>query len=515
MFVYVDDTLQLGLDCVTQITPRLAIAYGWAMTPRDEATSIAISAGAEGDCAIEHVAFHARPDVVPPDPRRAVVNGFSLLFDTPEDARELTFTLTAGEALVRADLRDPSIESNLFKATAQRDWRATFGLLQDCAGNPALAPLLAYQGRPFGAFADWIVKLPAVQGRAENFGPLAEVEALASSAGEVVVMLRGALAMPREAGLAAMLIGHVQQEPGAPAELVALPLADLHTARLPAALALYGRIDVAWLDRLVGLELVVRGDLRADEQVWIRCQPRAAALPEFLDATCRAAPSASLGVGAAALDLLRQVIARREAAFAPTIAALGAAAPPGAGPGAPRMALILGADDRTASRLFHVTAHEFEQRCDSVLVLGEAADEVAQVFARRGRVEVTVGQEAAQALRDAAGQAGVLAIDATRYAEAVTAGRPQDAFASPLGAAEVARLLTLHAVAGCGTTLADSLARLLKLRHGEGAGGEGSFSPVPRIWSNGHAGDLVNAHLARLWTSGQAPARAAEGALHV
>jgi hypothetical protein len=192
------------------------------------------------------------------------------------------------------------------------------------------------------------------------------------------------------------------------------------------------------------------------------------------------------------------------------LAAGEASPPPGA---APRLALILGADDPTAARLFHVTAAEFERRCDRLLVMGEAADEVAQVFARRGRIAVTVGPEAALALRDAAGQQGILAVEAARYAEAVAAGRPEQALARPLGPAELARLLTLHAVAGCGPSLADSLARLLRLR--DAGPGTAAFAPVPRAWSSTHAADLVNDHLARLWMVGAAPAaRRAEAAPH-
>jgi hypothetical protein len=151
----------------------------------------------------------------------------------------------------------------------------------------------------------------------------------------------------------------------------------------------------------------------------------------------------------------------------------------------------------------HVTATEFERRCDTLLVMGEAADDVAQVFLRRGRIAVLVGPEATQALRDAAGRSGLLALDAARYAEAVAAGRPEDAFGRPLAAADVSRLLMLHAVAGCGTALSDSLSRLLRLRRA--GSGEAAFGLVPRVWSSHHVADLVNDHLARLWTAGHPP----------
>jgi hypothetical protein len=508
VFVYLDDTLQLALDCVASLGPRRGIAYGWAMTPRGAATSLSISAGAEGDCPIEHCSFHPRPDVVPTDPRRATVNGFTLVFETPEDPRELVLTLGADDATLRADMRDPAVDANLFKATADRAWRVTFGLMQESAGNAALSALLRYQGRPFGAFADWIARLPVVRGRADNFGQLAEVEALSTGSGEMLVMLRAAAGLPREAEVGAAIIGWLRGEPGSLPEPLLLPLTDQHNARLPAALAFYGRLEPALLDRLQGLDLVLRAEPRPGEEIWLRCQPAIATVPEMLDAACRGtAAGLALPVETAAsagLDLLRQVIARREAAFAPTLSAL---APTGGAPEQPgrlpRLALILGADDPAAARLFHVTADEFERRCDTVLVMGSAADDVAQAFARRGRVQVLVGVEAAQSLREAAGRAGILAIDAAAYAEAVAAGTPEAAFSRPLEAGEVARLLALHAVAGCAPALTDSLQRLLRTRRTGAA--EARFAPIPRAWSNRHAADLVNAHLQRLWSTGGNP----------
>jgi hypothetical protein len=172
----------------------------------------------------------------------------------------------------------------------------------------------------------------------------------------------------------------------------------------------------------------------------------------------------------------------------------------------PRLALILGADDQLAARLFHVTAEEFESRCDTVLVMGSAADDVAQAFARRGKVRVMVGVEASQALRESAGRAGILAVDAAAFAEAVSAGRPEEAFSRPLDAGEVARLLALHAVAGCAPALTDSLQRLLRARRPQG---ETRFTPVQRAWSNRHAAEPVNAHLQRLWSAASARPRPA------
>jgi hypothetical protein len=506
-----DDTLKLALDCVAMLSPRRGIAYGCATTPRDVSAELSVSAGPDGNCPIEHCSFHPRPDIAAAATPGIIVSGFTLVFETPQDPAGLTLTLAAGGAMLRADMRDPRIERNLGKATAELGGRTAFGLLREAAGSAPLADLLRHQGRPLGAFADWMARLPLVRGRAERVGQIAEVEALATAtSGELLVMLRAAGGLPREAGLGIAAIGWLRGEAGGLPEPAVLPLADWHGARLPAALAGYARLEPPVLDRLQAVELVVHAAPREGEEAWLRCQPAAATVPELLDAACRTTAKAlALPIEApasAGLELLHQVIARREAAFAPTLAALGAAAPTEDAPAGRmrRLALILGVDDPAAVRLFHVTAEEFERRCDTLLVMGTAADDAAQVFARRGRVGVMVGIEAAQALREAAGRAGILAVDAASYALAVAAGTPEAAFSRPLEAGEVARLLALHAVAGASASLTDSLQRLLRLRGA--APGEAPFGPVPHGWSNRHAAEPVNAHLQRLWMTGGADA---------
>lgn len=500
MFVQVDESLQLGLDCVAALSPRRGIAYGWAMTPRTIGTEIAISAGADGECVIEHVAFHGRPDVVPADPRRTVVNGFALVFAMPEDARTLTFVVNAGTEQVRADMRDPAVGSNLFKATAERDWRTSFSLLQDCAQHAALAGLLHYQGRPYGAFADWLSRVPTVSGRTDQFGPLAEVDVLATPAGEALLLLRGAAGVPMDASAAIAVIGQVAPSEGEPPVAMALPTVDVHSVVLPGVLAVYARLDPALLERLQGFELVVNAELLPGQQVWMRARPRLVATPEFLDAAARAAP----GRSAAALDLLRQVVARREAAFLPLLAS----GQHRRTPGVARTALLLGADDPVATRLLHVEAAAFEARCDRLLVLGESADDVAEVFTRRGRIDVATGAEALAGLR-AAAEGGVMALDAKRFAEAVIEGNIDAAFARTLDGPALARLLTLHALGGCALPLADSLERMLRMAEATGTAAP-PFTPVVRPWSSHLAAERINGHLARLWS-----AAASQDAAHV
>ena len=506
MYVCLDDTLQLGLDCVATVSPRRGIAYGWALAPRGAALELSI-ATPEGECPIGHCSFHPRHDV-PGVPGQATVNGFTLVFEMPEEPRALELTLGAGPLLLRADMRDGRVETDLARATLDRAPEINFALLQACADDPTLGALLRHGGRPFGAFADWIATLPLLRGRAQEIGWLAEAEALSCASGEALLMLRAAGALDAEARIDAAAIGWLRDAEGIPEPMI-LPLADSHAARLPAALALYARLEPAVLDRLHALELLVRAEHRPGEKTWLRCQPVAATIPELLESASRGTAAAvALPVDAAAgpgIELLREVIARREAAFAPTLSAL---AGPGeiAKPGPtrlPRLALILGAEDPAAARLFHVTAELFESRCDTVLVMGNAADEVAHSLARRGRLRVLTGAEAAQSLREAAGRAGILVVDATAFAESVVAGQPELAFSRPLEGAELARLLALHAVAGCAPSLADSLQRLL--RAARGRGDTARLLPVRRAWADRHTAELVNAHLGRLWTAGAAP----------
>ena len=369
----------------------------------------------------------------------------------PEGAPALELTLAAGALLLRADLLDARVETDLFKATADRGWPATFALLQERPDRSALTPLLRYQGRPFGAFAEWLARVPVLRGRAQGIVQFAEAEALTAPSGEVLAMLRAPGLLPREATVDAVAIGWLRAGDGL-AEPALLPLADLHAARLPAALGCYARLSPAVLDRLRAVELLVAGR-PAPGRGRVAALPagfrdRAGTARRRLPHHPRALGPAGRGRRRRRARLLRQVIARREAAFGPTLHAL-AAPDAAAGSGLPRLALLLGVDDPSAARLFHVAAEEFERRCDTVLVMGTAAEDVVQAFARRGRIATLAGVAAAEALREAAGRAGVLAVEASAFAEAVIAGRPGDAFAQPLSPGDTARLLSLHAVAGC------------------------------------------------------------------
>jgi hypothetical protein len=513
VFVSLDDTLQFGLDCVAMLSPGRWIAYGWAMAPRGVATELAVL-GPDGECPVEHCSFHPRRDVIPADPSQVAVNGFTLIFALPRGAEPLEFTLGAGPLMLRADMR--GVEKDLCKATLSRAAEINLGLLRAASDDPVVRAMLRHGGRPLGAFGDWIAKLTPLRGRAQTLGMLAEAEAVFAASGEAVVMLRAGEALAPEAALDAIVIGWLLNAEGV-AEPAVLPLADQHAARLPAAFAFYGRVEPAVLERLHALELVVRVELRPGEELCLRCHPARGTVLELLETVARTtAASLALpfaGPDSPGLDMLRQVIARREAAFSPTLAALAAGRmrrEQDIGQ-RPRVALLLGADDPAAARLIQVVSSIFESRFDTLLVMGSAAEEVAERLGWRGWIRVIAGDVAAQALRDAAGREGIAVVEADALAQAVIAGAPDTAFSRPIDGAEVARLLTLHAIAGGSPSLAGSLKRMLHPNRTRGIG----FELAPRTSADRHAAELVGAHLTRLWEAGaQARASAPEPAFH-
>lgn len=509
MFADLDGALQLGIDCFAAIAPGRAVVLGWSRAPRGAVADLAVVAGPAGPCLVEHGSFHPRPGGGA-EAEGSVTTGFALVVELPVAPPALELVLSAAGQELRADLRDARVAGDLPAAIGRLGAGAVLGLMRGAATDPALAPLLSWQGRSFGAFGDVVAGLPLVRGRGGPFRLLAEVEAVATPAGESVAMLRGFGAMAAEARVEAVALGWLRPAPGEVAAPAVLPLADLHGARLPAALGVYLRLDPALAGRVPVLDLIVRVEPRPGEEAMLRIQPAIGSVPDLLDAAARslAATLDDLPEGAteAGTGFLGQVAARREAAFAPPLAALaGTAEPPTIQ--LPRTLLLLGADDPLAARLLHVTAPVLERSCERLLVLGGAAEAVAEPLLRRGRIAVEAGAAAAEALRGAAGRAGLRALDVADYAEAVIAGGAEDVPGAALSPAEIARLLALDAVAGCGSTLAESLRRLLRLRAGRG------FAPVPRSWGNPAAAAPAQEHLRRLWEAGTAarPEHAAHG----
>jgi hypothetical protein len=504
LYLPVDETLQLGLDCFGALSPGHALLYGWAMTPRGEETSIRILAGAAGECAIEHCSFHPRPDIAVKNPMAAVVSGFCLVFTLPPETHPLVFTLRVGREVVRADLRGGGIVADAPRVTAERDWQTTFGLLHAAVTDPGLQPMLAHRRTPFGAFGEWVSRVPTLRGRAAAIAGLAEAEAVATPAGEVLAMLRTDRALGPEADVEAVLVGWLRGAAGESSGTVLLTPADLLTEALPGALAIYARAEAGWADRLASFELILQARLRGEERLWLRAIPAGLAASDLLDAASRATPAdtpAPSRAAAAGLELARRIAARRAMSFAGPLAALSEIAQPGP---APRTTLILGADDPMAALFFQARAAEVEAGCDALLVLGDASASVARVFDRRGRLEVRSGEDAAEALRRMAGCRSLRVLDAARHAEAIAEGREGGA-GFLLDGAGLARLLALHAVAGGGPALPDTLARLAAP-----ARTAARFAPMGRGWSSPAAGTLANEHLAGLWRA----ARPAEAATH-
>jgi hypothetical protein len=490
-----DALLQLGLECLAPLSPRRWIAYGVAEAPRGQPGRLSVTAGAGADCAIEHVAFH--PDPAGSDASRAR-HRFTLVFAVPEGRQAEAVILTAAGATARADLRAPGLSADLAAATTARDWSATFALFAACASEPALAPLL--QGSDHGVFANWLAALPALPGRAGKTGPFQEIEALCSPAGEFLLVLRGLGPLPAGT-LGRMALAARTDGPGSAPRV--LPLLDAQGGAHLHGLVLYGRVPAELHGRLHAPELLAEIESGHGQSLRLRAHPRLVAAPDFLDAASRLTASPGPQSGALALAgaaLVQGILATREAAFAPLLAAAPWPSPPiGAPIGAPRTLALLNANDPLAARLFHVTAAAIEQRAERLLILGEAAEDIAAIFLRRGHLTVETGAAALARLRGAT--EGVIALEAAHFAEAVIADRLERAFAETVDAGALARLLLLHAVAGFSLDFDDSLARLLRrdrmARAGRGA--EAALVPLMRAWSSPLAAERVHDHLARLW----------------
>lgn len=490
------ETLHLGLDCVAALSPLRWIACGVAHRPRGVEARLTVTAGAAGDCAIEHVAFHPAPAPHPTESGTETQDRhrFTVVFVAPAGRNAEAISLTAGGATIRADLHAPGITNDLAAATMAWDWSASFSLFAACADQPALAPLL--QGGDFGIFAGWIAALPALPGRTGKTGPFAEIEALASPAGEVMLVLRGLAPLNPGAWGRMALAARLDDAAGAPR---VVPLLDHFSGTQMHALALYGRVPADLHGRLHGLELLAEVATMPGQTLRLRAHPRLVAAPDFLDAASRLTATPGPQAGAIALAgaaLLRPILVAREAALAPRLAEAGWPAAPGP---RPRLVALLAADDPMAARLFQVTAAEFEQRADRLLILGEAAEDMAMLFTRRGRLTVQTGDAALASLRSA--PEGVIAVEALRFAEVVIADRIETAFDEALDAGALARLLVLHGLAGFSLALDDSLARLLRQDRlaRQGRQGEAALVPLLRAWSSNIAAELVHDHLARLW----------------
>jgi hypothetical protein len=332
----------LNLDCIATLPGGRRMLYGRAASGTPTPGTLAVRAGGS-DCAIDYARLH-------PGPTPASEHRFSLLLAPPPAGGPAVaeLVLSAGQTSLRLPIDETAIAGDLNQATAARDPMTAFALLRDCAGNPALASLLRHGPAPFGALTDWLARLGTVRGGVlPGGGSLNEVEALTSACGEVLVALRSTSALPADATFEMVAIGLLPDGQGQAA--VPVPLLDWRATALPQALVGLGRIDPAWLDRLSTLELVLAVWAQPGEPLLLRCRPRPTTVPDLLDAICRATPFADWepaeAAAAAALALLRQEIARREARILPMLAAL--ARPPGqSGPAIedrlPRLAVIPG-----------------------------------------------------------------------------------------------------------------------------------------------------------------------------
>jgi hypothetical protein len=506
MFSSFCDSFQLGVDCVAALSEGRYIVFGWHMTPRGLPVELSFAAPDGRAGRVEYISRHPRPDVIPQDPGAAVVSGFSLVVVAPHAARNLVLTITAGERSGHANLSEPAATNDLFRATEERDWGVTFGLMKECLDRPEIRPLLHYQYRPFGAFAGWMTRLPLIQGSGEHISIVARVAAAASPAGEVALDLRFIGRSRGTVGLDVLAVARLRSDDGGPDHIALLPLHDVLTRHTPGATAFYARFDWAQVPQLRGIDLIVQITFDS-ERVWLRCQPAMETVPAFLDLV-----SASTANQQAGQALLREAIERRTALAEALLQAdrNDAVSETAALPRQelPELALI-GVDDVAATRLLHLLAPELEESVAAIMLLGPAAETAGQIFTRRGRLAAVVAPDAGaiSSRAEAIGAANLVALDisslATASIDASLASVIRNTRSGGIGL-----LLLLHRLAGPTASLADSLTRHAGMTDNPDL----PWLPISINWKNSLGAEWVNEHLERIWRHVPSP-RAAEARL--
>jgi hypothetical protein len=289
-----------------------------------------------------------------------------------------------------------------------------------------------------------------------------------------------------------LAIGALRAADGGPDTWHLLPLADRIDHQVANFVACYGRVDAEVLPQLRGVEIIAQ--VTFDEEVfWLRCVPAGQTVPGFLDAIA-AMPGDTMrpDIGAALLD---KVLASREAAFKPDLDRLAGMAPAPAGEAG--LAVMIGVDDPVCIPLLEVLADRMEARCAALMLIGKRADQAVQVFQRRGRLPASAEADPGLALALAAGRgASVIPLDPVRLGRAAIDADLDALFDQRLDGSELMLLRGLHAAAGCSADLADTLARLIRLRGGDNA----SWQPPQHGWASPVAAHPVHAHLERLWS---------------
>jgi hypothetical protein len=121
MLVKAGDLLQLNLDCVAMVEPRVALLVGWALTPRGKPSELAVEdQGHPLD--IAHVSFHPRAGLQPPDAGMASVSGFVLLVRGLPDGMRADLVLRCGLASVSLDLAAPALPRDPLATMAELPW---------------------------------------------------------------------------------------------------------------------------------------------------------------------------------------------------------------------------------------------------------------------------------------------------------------------------------------------------------------------------------------------------------
>ena len=491
MFCYASDAFQMGIDCLAPLDRDNWFLCGWVTAPRGAELQLTPAGRTGTPLPVLARAHHPRPDLPPPaDASGSELRGFHLVFAAPgEAAAALTLRAQAGGLTLSARLGDPAVARDLARALAGRDGRLNMRLLRDAAEAEALAEgLMTHGARTYGALADWIAVLPAPGTHCWTFGPLAEIRAARTEAGDLGLALRAENPLTRINPEAFLLqaIARCDAGQGAPPRLLPARALHWHMEAAGPALLAWTRLDPELVPTLSGCDLLIEGWVEG-RLIQARFEPERLGLARCFDLLAASAlgtaPEAEHRL--ALRRAMETLLAARARALLPEIARRIRPAPRVPGP---PLLLVSGVEDEWSTRLLSALGTRLAAEAQPILLFGPEAAEAVRALEAHG-VEALAGEAAQRALAAGAPGNAMAALSVAELAQAVITERLPAALDGAAGATRLGSARAWHHVAGLGTDAGESLAAL---RH-PGTAGLG-----PGSWSCPEAAPFVEAHVEEL-----------------
>ncbi|MFH5925784.1 hypothetical protein [Roseomonas xinghualingensis] len=477
MYFELGQALHLQIDCVGDIGPDQGAIFGWVRHPAGETPLLHVAGGVGLRLPTVLLVLHPRTEVELPD--GMAVSGFTLLHDIPPGAAGRLLVIGLGGQEIALDLMAYDLPGDPAAATIARDPGATFQFLHAAARDPA-----RIRAVPAGLFNGWLDHLPRRTGSTGAFLDFSQLSVVCTAEGEVAVS--GSFGMPGAAGERTEAMACAMLRPGdGPARIV--PLHHEGFAPLETGFVLRGQIEPSLGAQV---ELVVQLQ-RGDHGWWFRGEAEAVALPGLL-ATLTLAGTELPGADAGALHgWLKEALRHRGEVLRAGLCGIGQ----GGGRAAPGgTALIFDLHDDYAARVLSLLAPQLETQFGRIVIAGAAATRAAAALLHRGRMEVAVEEDAEAALALAARGVGfVTPIDTPALVDAAIEGNLTRLAGHALGADHLAKLETLHVVAGM-DGMEGTLRRLMAIMEGRDLGGVHLPGQRPDP-----IGGLVAEHLRMVW----------------